>query len=83
MLKKHMLFAEPSKIFQLHPSENEPEYEEALIQLLENPPTNSNHQSTFSKELKFKKSSTAYILRKHWVMTSSLVKFLKNCRLLD
>jgi hypothetical protein len=37
------------------------EEEEALIQLLETP-TNSNHQSTVSKELKFKKSSSGYDL---------------------
>jgi hypothetical protein len=49
--------------------ENEPEEEEALTQLLETP-YNSNHQSTVSKELKFKKSSTAKFLRKH--LTNSL-----------
>jgi hypothetical protein len=47
-----------AKVFQPHPSENEPKEEEALIQLLETL-TNSNPQSTVSKELKFKKSSTA------------------------
>jgi hypothetical protein len=46
-----------ANVFQPHPSEKEPE-EEALTQLLETP-TNTNHQSTVSKELKFKKSSTA------------------------
>jgi hypothetical protein len=40
-------FAEPlANVFQPHPSENKPEEEEALIQLLE---TNWNHQSTVSK----------------------------------
>jgi hypothetical protein len=46
-------------------------------------PTNMNYQSSISKELKFKKSSTAQILRNHRVMTSSLVKFLKNCPSLE
>jgi hypothetical protein len=50
--------------------ENEPEEEEALIQLLETP-INSNHQSTVSKELKFKESSTAKFLRNH--LTTSLI----------
>jgi hypothetical protein len=47
-----------ANVFQPHPSENEPEVEEALIQLLKTP-YNSNQQSTVSKEMKFKKSSTA------------------------
>jgi hypothetical protein len=41
----------------MHPSENEPEEEEALIQLL-----GAHYQlewHTYTKELKFKKSSTA------------------------
>jgi hypothetical protein len=46
-----------ANVFQPHPSENEPEEEEALMQLLETP--YRFHQSTVSKELKFKKSSTA------------------------
>jgi hypothetical protein len=37
-----------------HPSESEPAEEEALMQLL-----SSNHQSTVSRELNFKESSTA------------------------
>jgi hypothetical protein len=47
-----------AKVFQPHPSENEPEKEEALTHLLE-VPTNSNHQSTALKDQKFRKSSTA------------------------
>jgi hypothetical protein len=44
--------------FTEYPSENESEEEEALTQLLETS-SNSNYQSTVSKELRFKKSSTA------------------------
>jgi hypothetical protein len=43
-------------VFQLHPSENEPEEENALIQILE-PLTNSNRETNAPKQLKFKKSS--------------------------
>jgi hypothetical protein len=45
-------------VFQLHPSENEPEEEKALI-LLQTPPTNSNHQPAISKALEFQKSLAA------------------------
>jgi hypothetical protein len=50
-----------AEVFQTNPSGYEMEEEEALIQLLETP-TNSYYQSTVSKEMKFKKLSTAYIL---------------------
>jgi hypothetical protein len=51
--KAHAFAEHLTKGFQLHPSENEPEKEEALIQLLKTP-----YQPTVSKNLKFKKSST-------------------------
>jgi hypothetical protein len=53
--KKHTLF---THVFHPHPSENETEEEEALIQHLETP-CQLNYQLTVSKELKFKKLSTA------------------------
>jgi hypothetical protein len=56
--KAHAFAEHLANVFQPHPLENQPEKEEALMQHLETP-TNSNHQSTVSKELKFKKSSTA------------------------
>jgi hypothetical protein len=78
-VEKARAFAEHlANVFHLHPSENEPEDEEAFVQRLETP-TNSNHQSTVSKELKFKKSSAAEIIRNHRDTTSSVAKFLKNC----
>jgi hypothetical protein len=56
--KVHAFTEHLAHVFHPHPSENEPEEEQALIQLLE-ALTNSNHQSNVSKEQKFKKSSTA------------------------
>jgi hypothetical protein len=57
--KKAQAFAEHlANVFQQHPSENEPEEEDALIQLLETP-YQLEPLSTVSKGLKFKKSSTA------------------------
>jgi hypothetical protein len=56
--KAHTFTEHSAQGFLPHPKENEPEEEEALIQL-RRPLTNSNRQSTVSKELKFKKSSTA------------------------
>jgi hypothetical protein len=57
-VKKASSFTEHlANVIKLHPSENQPEEEEALMQLLETP-TNSNHQSTVSKDRKFKKSSS-------------------------
>jgi hypothetical protein len=56
-VKKAHTFAEHlAKVSQQHPSENEPK--EDLLNFWR-PPINSNHQSIASKELKFKKSSTA------------------------
>jgi hypothetical protein len=53
--KAHAFAKHPADVFQLHPSENETEEEETLMQLLESL-INSNHQSNASKQLKFKKS---------------------------
>jgi hypothetical protein len=47
-----------AKVFQPQTSENEPKEEEALHNFWR-PSTNLNHQSIISKELNFKKSSTA------------------------
>jgi hypothetical protein len=55
--KAHTSGEHLANVFQLRPLENQPEEEAALMYLLR-PPTNLNHQSTISKELKFKKSST-------------------------
>jgi hypothetical protein len=56
--KAHTFDEHLAKVFQPHPSENEPEDEEEAHNFWR-PPTNSKHQSTVAKELKFKKSSTA------------------------
>jgi hypothetical protein len=71
-----------AETFQLHPTENKPNEKEALIQFLQAPyqleaPINR------LKKLKFKKSSAAKILKYIRVLTSSLVKFLTNCLLLE
>jgi hypothetical protein len=55
--KAHAFTEHLAKLFQPHPSENVPE-EEALIQLLETP-YQLEPPINISKELKFKKSSTA------------------------
>jgi hypothetical protein len=56
--KAHAFAEHLANVFQPHPSENEPEEEEALIQLLETP---YQLQTPISRlrALKFKKSSTA------------------------
>jgi hypothetical protein len=55
--KTHAFAKHLADVFQLHPSENEPKEEEALIQLLEAPKQFKPLFKCF-KELKFKKSST-------------------------
>jgi hypothetical protein len=50
--KKAHAFAEHlAEVSQLHSSESEPKQEKTLIQPLETPPNNLNHQSTVSKSL--------------------------------
>jgi hypothetical protein len=56
--KAHAFAEHLAEVFQPHPTENEPEEEEALIQLLETP-NQLEAPIIISKELKFKKSSTA------------------------
>jgi hypothetical protein len=56
--KAHAFAEHLANVFQPYPSANEPQEEEALVQLLETL-AKSNHQPTASKELEFKKSSTA------------------------
>jgi hypothetical protein len=57
--KAHAFAQHLAEVFQPHPSENEHKEEEILTQL-QRLPTNYNHQSILSKELKFKKSSVVY-----------------------
>jgi DNA polymerase IIIc chi subunit len=56
--KAYALAEHLADVFLPHSSENEPKREEAHIQLREDL-TNSNHQSTVSKELTFKKTAAA------------------------
>jgi hypothetical protein len=56
--KAHAFAEHLANVFQPHPSENYPKRQKHLNNF-SRPPINSNHQLSFSKEFKFKKSSTA------------------------
>jgi hypothetical protein len=77
-IKAHAFAKHLANIFQPHPSENQPEEEDALTQLLETPyqlepPIN-----------RLKKAEVQEIInslnpKNHQVTTSSLAKFLQHC----
>jgi hypothetical protein len=72
--KAHTFAQRLANVFQPHPSENEPQEEEALIQLLETP---------YQLEPPINCLKRAEILRNHQVTSSPLVQFLKNCLSLE
>jgi hypothetical protein len=80
--KSHAFAKHLANVLQPHPSENEPEEQEALIQLLETayqlePPINS------LKSIEDQEVINSLTHKKLAVTNSSLIKFIKNCLLLE
>jgi hypothetical protein len=78
--KAHAIAEHLANVFKPHPSEYKPEEEEALIQILETP---KQPEPPINRPKIAEVQEVINSLRNHQVTTSSLVKFLKNCLLLD